>query len=102
MTGMQKRSIKVQIGGMEYSLKADVGSEYVQSIAAYVDEKFRRLSEKTSVKSPTKIAVLTALNIADEFFRLQEKYDQLVQKVEEESRQLNQEIDRSVGQVLEL
>ncbi len=99
---MQKQSIKVQIGGMEYSLKADAGSDYVQRIAAYVDEKFRRLSEKTSVTSQTKIAVLTALNIADELFRLKEKYDQLVKTVEEESRHLNQEIDQSVGPILKL
>ncbi len=97
---MEKKSIKVEIFGNEYSLKADASEEHVLRVASYVDDKFRRLSEKTHVNSELKVAVLAALNIADELFRLKEKYDALKQQIEEESRQLNAKIDALTGQVL--
>ncbi|HFB67333.1 MAG TPA: cell division protein ZapA [Calditrichae bacterium] len=97
---MEKKSIKVQIFGNEYSLKSDASEDHVYRVAQYVDDKFRRLSEKTHVNSEIKIAVLAALNIADELFRLKAKYDELKQQIEEESRQLNAKIDALTGQAL--
>ncbi len=97
---MEKKPIKVQIFGNEYSLKSDASEDHVLRVAAYVDEKLRRLSEKTHVNSETKIAVLAALNIADELFRLKASYETLKQQIEEESRQLNAKIDALTGQTL--
>ncbi len=91
---MESKSIRVQIFGMEYSLKSDNSEEYVNEVANYVDSKIKSLSENTSVKSQTKIAVLAALNIADELFRVREKYSKALGKIDQKSEELSDSIDR--------
>jgi len=61
-------SVKVTIFGTEYPVKGDADSQYIEEVAAYVDEKMREVAQGLSVKSTTKVAILTALNITDELF----------------------------------
>jgi len=96
MSDVDKHAVKVEITGIEYSLKSDKDAEYVQALARYVEEKIEKFSENTSVKSQTKIAVLVALNIADEFFRLKKQHKSLqsrLESVESKSSELNELID---------
>ncbi len=96
MSDVDKHAVKVEISGVEYSLKSDKDSEYVHALARYVEEKIEKFSENTSVKSQTKIAVLVALNIADEFFRLKKQSNTLrskLESIESESSELNERID---------
>lgn len=68
----EKKSIKVEIFGNEYFIKADekTDPDYIRIVATHVDEKMREISQTSSVISSTKIAILAALNITDELFRL--------------------------------
>ncbi|HFE64072.1 hypothetical protein B1H10_01370 [candidate division KSB1 bacterium 4484_188] len=95
---MEKRSIKVNIWGNEYALKSDVNPQYLQEIADYVDQKMRKLGESSQVKSSEKIAVLTALNIADEFFRLKRKHEKLVKEIESTSEEITENLDTYLNQ----
>ena len=60
--------VKVTNFGTEYPVKGDADSQYNEEVAAYVDEKMREVAQGLSVKSTTKVAILTALNITDELF----------------------------------
>ena len=71
---MARESIQVKIFGTEYTLKADTNIDYVKRIAEAVDEKMTKLAENSTIKSPSKLAVLTALNIADELYQFKLKY----------------------------
>jgi len=96
---MEKQKIQVQIFGTEYSLKSDMDEEYVRNVASYVDAKLRHFSDATSVKSSTKIAVLTALNIADELFRLKQKYETILAEIESKSKEVNENLERVFEQL---
>ncbi|MGH9322179.1 MAG: cell division protein ZapA, partial [Vicinamibacteria bacterium] len=61
----------VTIFGQSYSLRAEEDGPYLEVLARYVDTKMRTLSESTGTAEPLKVAVLAALNIADEFFKLE-------------------------------
>ena len=61
---------KVEIFGMNYLLKGEKDAEYMQEIASYVDKKMRDIQQATDLISPLKIAILAALNIADELHKL--------------------------------
>lgn len=91
---MERKRIQVQIFGMEYSLKSDMDEEYVKQVADYVDSKIKQFAENNRVKSQTKIAVLAALNIADELFRLKEKYVDLLKSVESQSKDTITQVDQ--------
>ncbi len=67
-----KSGIKVEIFGTEYRIKGEANAEYVRRVAAYVDGKMQQLAQASSTGSVTKLAILTAINIADELFRERE------------------------------
>jgi cell division protein ZapA len=60
--------VHVEIFGQTYAVRAGTEPGYVEQLAAYVDEKMRETSRSGAVDS-VRIAVLAALNIADECFR---------------------------------
>lgn len=78
--------ISVKIYDDEYIVKGNDNGDYIDMLAAYVDRKMRVISQRNSRLSTTKIAVLTALNLADELNKLQEDYDELVRALEEEKK----------------
>jgi cell division protein ZapA len=66
----ESSTITVTIFGTEYRISANEDSSYIEEVARYVDGKMREVSESASTQSPMKIAVLTALNLADELKKL--------------------------------
>ena len=66
---------KIQIYGKTYNLKSSSGEIATKEVADYVDSKMHELSEIRS-KTPTlDLAVLAALNIAQELMELQKQTD---------------------------
>ena len=64
-------SISVDIYDQTYNLRAS-DSDYIQKLAAMVDGKMRAVSANGNTVDSLRVAVLAALNIADELLRLQE------------------------------
>ena len=62
---------KIQIYGKTYSLKSSSDQLSTEEVAAYVDAKMRELAEVRSKTSSADLAVLAALNIAQELMELQ-------------------------------
>lgn len=63
---------KVKIGRSEYVISSTADDAYVLSIADYVDKKLDELTRADRRLSASMAAILTAVNIADEFFRCKE------------------------------
>ena len=61
--------ISVEIHGQRYPIRSGLDEAYVARLALYVDEKMRAAAESTSTSDSLRLAVLTALNVADELFR---------------------------------
>lgn len=76
----------VDIYGEDYIVRGDSSAEHIINIAYYVDKKMKQISNRSHHLSVTKIAVLAALNIADELNKLQEDYDNLVKLVDKETK----------------
>lgn len=76
MESDEKNRISVMIMGEEYVLKGTSSPEEMYNVGRYVDRLMRTLAEKNMQMSRHKIAVLTALNLADELLRLKEEIQQ--------------------------
>ena len=63
------RTISVHILGHEYKVRSTEDGEFVREVALYVDELMHQISSKMSTGTTAQIAVLAALNIAEELFR---------------------------------
>lgn len=61
--------VTVEIGGQRYPIRSSLETAYVAELAAYVDEKMALAARETTTGDTLKVAVLAALNIADELFR---------------------------------
>ena len=62
--------VNVEIFGQSYALNAGADSAYVEQLAAYVDARMREVGKSAGAVDSVRVAVLAALNIADECFRL--------------------------------
>lgn len=67
-------SVRVEIYDQSYHLRG-TDPAYIQELAEYVDTKMRLISQQASTVDSLKVAVLAALNIADEYHMLKRKYD---------------------------
>ena len=63
---------KVKIGGVEYVISSSADEEYVRHIAYYVDKKLEEIAKADKRLSTAMVAVLTAVNVADDYFRARE------------------------------
>lgn len=64
-------STEVEIFGSAYPVRGDGDAEALHSLARIVDERMRKVSEHVAIRDTAKIAVLTALNLADDLTRLE-------------------------------
>jgi cell division protein ZapA len=87
------RVIPVDIRGQRYPIRSTLDPEYVATLALYVDEKMRAAAETTPTGDNLRLAVLAALNIADELFRCRDanrdRDGQLAERAEELERLLD-------------
>jgi cell division protein ZapA len=61
--------ISVEIQGQRYPIRSSLDQEYVARLATYVDEKMRAAADSSPTGDSLRLAVLAALNVADELFR---------------------------------
>jgi len=64
-----KSPVTVEISGQRYPIRSGLDPAYVAELAAYVDTKMRAASDAAPSTDMLGVAVLVALNIADECFR---------------------------------
>jgi cell division protein ZapA len=64
-----ERVVPVVIQGQRYPVRSTLEPSYVAELAAYVDEKMRLASDANNTTDSLRVAVLAALNLADEVFR---------------------------------
>jgi cell division protein ZapA len=84
-------NIQVSIYGQVYSIKGQDDPAYIRELAAFIDSKMNEVHKGTGTGDPHRVAILTALMITDELFRLRKQYGVLVK-----------DADNAVGRLLEL
>lgn len=85
---MQK-AVDVKIMGQKFTLRSDDEEQYVLKVAAYVDSKMTEVSNSAKPMGKYNVAMLVALNIADEYHRLKDAYDAVTGRVNRLSERLS-------------
>lgn len=73
--GEESGVTEVEIFGAVYNVRGRDDSGYLQELATLVDGKMREVSERMHTVDTAKIAILAALNIADELQRCRERHE---------------------------
>ena len=88
------RVLSVEIHGQRYPIRSSLDPEYVLRLAAYVDQKIAAAGDTTPSGDSLRLAVLAALNIADELFRIREATRVRDTQIAERALELEQLVDR--------
>lgn len=86
---MENNKVKVRIYGQEYTIAGEKDEETIRKIAGHVNEKMRQLGRSFSNNGQGALAVLTAINIAEEYFGVLDDMEEL----KESKAQLEQETE---------
>ena len=85
-------SVRVEIYDQTYQLRGS-DPEYIGKLADYVDTKMRIISQQASTVDSLRVAVLAALNIADEYLILKSKYDSIASDYQSRAEHLSGALD---------
>ncbi|HKC66137.1 MAG TPA: cell division protein ZapA [Pyrinomonadaceae bacterium] len=80
--------VEVKIFNRIYVLRSKSGPERIEEVARIVDERMRQISSQITTHDIVKIAVLAALNLADEIYEMRNyREDTSVEKSEDKEQQ---------------
>jgi len=89
-------SVRVEIFDQVYNLRG-TDADYILKLAEYVDGKMRAVSEQTATVDSVRLAVLAALNIADEYHLLKRR----LETPAPEARQRRDKLENALDEVLQ-
>ena len=89
--------ITVEILGQRYPIRSSLDTTYVTELATYVDQKMRTAADRTAGGDSVRVAVLAALNIADEYFRYRKSGSAIRGDVNEVAQELEQLVDEALS-----
>lgn len=81
-------SVQVEIFGQIYSIKGKDDPAYIRELAAFVDGHMKEVQKGTGTADPHRVAILTALTISDELYRLREQHSVLEKTSEQSAKRL--------------
>ena len=100
MNDTAANKVKVAIFGQTYTIRGDAPPEYIEQLADYVNTKMEEVSAHKANANTTQIAILVALNIADEYFQVRHMKGSSMETLEEKTNQLISMLDEGlVGDV---
>jgi cell division protein ZapA len=90
--------VHVEIFGQTYAVRAGTDPGYVERLAAYVDGQMQEVSRASGAVDSVRIAVLAALNIADECFRVRGQVEETEKGVKSRADRLARELGAALGE----
>ena len=86
--------IRVIIYDQEYFVRGAMDEEYIQKLGKLVDTKMRAIAGRTRTVDSLRLAVLAALNIADEYHQIKARYEETTKRVDEKVEECSRMLDR--------
>ena len=95
--GNGTNSVRVEIYDQAYNLRG-TDPEYIHKLAELVDTKMRAVAAQTATVDSLRLAVLAALNIADEYTVLKKKYDAVAGTLTKRTTNLSDALDEVLSE----
>ncbi len=91
--------VTVEIAGQRYPIRSGLDERYVAELAAYVDQKMRAAVASAPESDMLGVAILVALNIADDVFRARQQQSSVDGELNQRALQLEQLVDGVLAQM---
>ena len=90
--------VTVNILGRTYDVQAAPGDELlIYSLAEYVEQKINEVQRDTGIVDTQKLAILVALNIADEYFRIKNTRENVTVNLDKKADEMIKALDRALS-----
>ena len=86
--------VRVEIYDQEYFMRGELDAAYIKELARFLDARMRSIAERTHTVDSLRVAVLAALNIADEYHQLKSKHEAATKLLDEKVDEYNEALDR--------
>ena len=96
MTTKTTTATEVEIFGSVHKVRGDKDPEYLQELAQTVDERMREIAKQVSTVDSAKIAILAALNIADDLLQCRKQQEGERDEIEERVTELTGELKQAL------
>lgn len=83
-----KKRFDIQVLGQEFSVLSDSGDEHVAKIVQYVNDRAAEVENTSGDVTTLNVAILVALNIADEFFKFKKDNEDIHSQLENRTERL--------------
>jgi cell division protein ZapA len=87
----------VEIFGTVYHVRGEDNPEHLQEVANMVDQRMREVAQQVTTVDTAKIAILAALNIADEMYRRSKQQDGERVEIQERVATLTEKLEKALG-----
>jgi len=84
-----KKALDVEILGQKFTISSDAEEGYMLKVAGYVDGKMQELMQSPKPVVKSNVAMLAALNIADEYHRLKDAHEAILNRLDQLSKKLS-------------
>jgi cell division protein ZapA len=89
--------VEIRVFGQTFTVKTDSEEAHIQEVARYVNDKIDEILKRTKTVSSLNVAILTALNIADDLMKERDRRMALLKEVGMKSRDLVEKINIKIG-----
>lgn len=81
-----KKQVEIKVMGQKLVIRSDSDEEYVSRVADFVDSKIQEVTKTSNTVTSLNIAILAAMNIADEFLRYKREKEKQAEAAEKKIR----------------
>ncbi len=86
--------LEIEIMGQRLTVRSEDGEEHVRKIARYLDQQIQQLAHTRSTASALDLVLVTALNIASEYWKLQHRQEEVDQTIDRMARRIGARLYR--------
>lgn len=96
MEAKEKTTTQVEIFGTVYHVRGEDNPEHLQEVADLVDQRMREVAQQVATVDTAKIAILAALNIADDLHRRRQQQDGERVEIQERVVSLTKKLEKAL------
>ena len=92
--------IRVEIYDQEYHMRGDLDHDYIQKLAEFLDTKMRSIAARTRTVDSLRVAILAAMNIADEYHQLKAQHEAATKHIHNRVVECSEVLDELLKQAV--
>ena len=94
--GKPSKYVDVKIMGQKFTMMSNEPEEHLYKVADYVNKKIKEIQSKTGTVGAPNLAILAALNIADDYLHSKKDLERIKKSVKSRGKQLVQYLDANL------